>query len=52
MVGRIKRGMLPGEDPRGREAALGERVGDGGEFDRFRPGADDQPYVRGLQPSP
>ena len=26
-----------------RQPALGERAGDGGEFDRFRPGADDQP---------
>ncbi len=52
MVARIERSMLPGEDERGRQPALGERAGDGGEFDRFRPGADDQPYVRGLQPSP
>jgi len=52
MVPWIERSMLPGEDERGRQPALGERVGDGGEFDRFRPGADDQPYVRGLQPSP
>jgi hypothetical protein len=52
MVPWIERSMLPGEDERGHQPALGERVSDGGEFDRFRPGADDQPYVRGLQPSP
>jgi hypothetical protein len=52
VVSRLERSMLPGEDERGRQPALGERAGDGGEFDRFRPGADDQPYVRGLQPSP
>src|SRR6185436_19965865 len=52
MVAWIERSMLPGEDERGRQPAFGECSCDGGEFDCFRPGADDQPYVRGLQPSP
>jgi hypothetical protein len=44
--------MLAGEDQHGRNAALGKRGGDGLQFDRFRPGADDQPNVPGSQPSP
>ena len=52
VLGRVERLMLAGEDEPRLEAALGERVRDRGEFDGFRPGADDQPYVRGLQPSP
>ena len=44
--------MLPGDDERGRKPALGERVRDGRQFDRFGPGADHQPDVGGIQPSP
>ena len=52
VVGGIERGMLAGQDQRRPEAALGEGMRDRGELDGFRPGADDQPYVRGVQPSP
>ena len=52
MVARIEPSMLAGEDQRGRQPALGERMCEGGELDGFGPGADDQPDVRGLQPSP
>jgi hypothetical protein len=48
----IERFMLPGEDQRRFEPALGERVSERGQLDGFRPGPDDQPYVREWQPSP
>jgi hypothetical protein len=51
-VGRIERGMLAGQDQCRREAGFGQRVGDGLELDGFGPGPDDQPDVRGTQPSP
>jgi hypothetical protein len=44
--------MLTGEDQCRFDAALGERGGDRLQFDGFGPGADDQPYVRTIQPSP
>ena len=53
--GRIRRDrglMLPGQDQRRAHAARRQRSGDRGKFDRFGPGADDQPHVRGLQLSP
>lgn len=52
VLGRIEAGVLAGKDERRRQAALGERVGDGSELDGFGSGADDQPYVRGIQLSP
>jgi hypothetical protein len=44
--------MLAGEDERRHETALGERGGDGLQFDGFGPGPDDQPNVSKIQPSP
>jgi hypothetical protein len=44
--------MLPGQDQAGHQPAPGKRVCDGRKFDRFGPGADDQPDIRGIQPSP
>jgi len=49
---RFKSRMLAGEDQSRRNAALGERESDGLQLDGFRPGADDQPYVRKTQRSP
>jgi hypothetical protein len=51
-LSRIKRRMLARKNEARAEAALGERVRDGSQFDGFGPGADDQYYVRGKQPSP
>ena len=44
--------VLAGEDQRRHDPALGERVGDWGQLDGFRPGPDDQPDIRETQPSP
>jgi hypothetical protein len=44
--------MLAGEDERRRHASLGEGERNGSQFDRFGPGADDQPDVGETQPSP
>jgi hypothetical protein len=52
MVLRIEPGVLPGQDERRRQPALGERGRDGRQLDRFRPGPDDQPDVGGIQSSP
>jgi hypothetical protein len=52
VLARIEACVLAREDQARRNAARGQRVGEGRQFDRFRPGADDQPYVRGTQPSP
>jgi hypothetical protein len=48
----LQRAMLPAEHERRNDPTRRERGGDGLELDRFRPGANDQPYVRGKQPSP
>jgi hypothetical protein len=52
VLGRIERVVLPGEDQARVQAARGQRGGDGCQLDRFRPGANDQPYVPAIQPSP
>jgi hypothetical protein len=52
MLSRIERGMLAGEDQARLQPPRGQRVGDGGKFDRFGSGADDEPNVCGTQPSP
>jgi len=52
MIGGIKVGMLSGQDQSRPRIASRESSGDRGKLDRFGPGADDQPNVRGLQPSP
>jgi hypothetical protein len=44
--------VLAGKDQCRRQAARGERMGDGGKLDGLGSRADDQPDVRGLQPSP
>lgn len=44
--------MLARQDDRRGKPALGERMGDRGKLDGFRPGPDDQPNLRGTQPSP
>jgi hypothetical protein len=44
--------MLAAEDQRRRKASRGKRAGDGRQFYRFGPGADDQPDVGETQPSP
>jgi hypothetical protein len=48
----VKTGVLAGEHKRRRQAAIAQRLGDRRQFDGFRPGADDQPYVRETQSSP
>jgi len=50
--GRIETDVLVGEHERRRQAAIAERVSDRSKFDGFRPGTDDQPYVRETQSSP
>jgi hypothetical protein len=45
-------GLLSRQHDRRREAARGERMGDGRQFDGFRPGPDDQPDIGETQPSP
>jgi hypothetical protein len=51
-LSRIELRMLPGQDDRRRDALRRKRMGDGLQFDGFRSGADDQPYIPGTQPSP
>jgi hypothetical protein len=48
----IEVGVLARQNEAGGETALKEGGGDGGQLDGFRPGADDQPNVRVIQPSP
>ena len=50
--GETERKVLSGEHERRRQAAIAERMGDRRQFDGFRPGPDDQPYVGEMQPSP
>ena len=50
--GGIEREVLIGEHERRRQAAIAERIGDGRQFDGFRSGADDQPYVGEPQSPP
>jgi hypothetical protein len=52
MLSQVESGMLARQDQRRLEASRGERISDGSQFDRFGPGADDQPDVVGVQPSP
>jgi hypothetical protein len=49
---RIKCWVLIGEHKRRRQPAIAERMGDWCHFDRFRPGADDQPDIGEFQSSP
>jgi hypothetical protein len=51
-LARLEMRVLSGEDQRRCDAARDQRARDGLQFDGFRPGADDQPNVRGTQPSP
>ena len=48
----FKPGVLAREHERRRQAAIAQRMGDRRQFDGFRPGPDDQPYVGEMQPSP
>jgi len=48
----VQRGMLAGQQEARGKAAGGERMGDRGKLDRFGPGADDQPDLIAVQPSP
>jgi len=49
---RIKSGVLAGKDERRRKPARGERVSNRCKLDCLGPGADDQPDIREIQPSP
>jgi hypothetical protein len=51
-ISRIEVGMLSGQDEGGLQAECAEARGDGREFDRFGPCADDQPDIRATQISP
>jgi hypothetical protein len=51
-IARIELGMLAGEHERRSDPTRGKRMGDGRQFDGFRPGADDQPDIDGTQYSP
>jgi hypothetical protein len=44
--------MLAREDQRRNKGARGKRMRDGRQLDCFRPGADHQPYIGKVQPSP
>jgi len=44
--------VLIGENERRRQPAIAERMSDRPEFDGFRSGADDQPYVGETQSPP
>jgi hypothetical protein len=48
----VKSRVLAREREQRLQTARSERVGDGSQFDRFGPGADHQPDVVGVQPSP
>jgi hypothetical protein len=52
IVGGIEPGVLSGQDQRREYPALGQGPGNRVELDRIGSGADDQPHVRGLQPTP
>ena len=52
MVNGVQVDMLAGEDQAGADIASGECPGDGGELDRFGPGADDEPDICWKQTSP
>jgi hypothetical protein len=45
----IQTRVLSRKHKRRHQPALGERVRDGRQLDRFRPGADDQPDIGGMQ---
>ena len=49
---RVKREVLAGDDQARRKTVRGKRMRDWRKLDRFGPGADDQPYVCRMQPSP
>jgi hypothetical protein len=49
---RIERRMLAGEDQARLEATHSQGVSDRCKLDRFGSGADDEPNVCGMQPSP
>jgi len=51
-VGRIERRMLSSKDQPRRPPALGEGMRERRQLDCFRPGANDQPDVDAIQPSP
>ena len=51
-VARLKASVLAAQDQRWRESSDCERMGDRRQLDRFRPGSDDQPDIRGIQSSP
>jgi hypothetical protein len=51
-LGGIESEMLVSEHERRWHAAIAERMGDGRQFDGFRPGSDDQPYIGKTQSSP
>jgi len=51
-VRRIECGMLAGQDDCRRDATRREGISNRLEFDGFGPGPDDQPDIRGTQPSP
>jgi hypothetical protein len=44
--------VLAGQHQRGWNSLFSESLGEGSKLDCFGPGPDDQPDVRGLQPSP
>jgi hypothetical protein len=48
----IEPSVLAGVNERRCDPARGERMGNWGKLDRFGPGADDQPHIREIQPSP
>jgi hypothetical protein len=48
----IERGVLAGEDEHALQPLLGQRGSDGGQFDGFGPGADDQPHLSVTQHPP
>jgi hypothetical protein len=52
MVGGIEADMLTREDQAWPYIASRKRSGDGGELDRFGPGADDEPDICRKQTSP
>jgi hypothetical protein len=51
IIGRLQPGVLTGQDQFWSDSALRERIGDGGELDRFGTSADDDRDAAG-QPSP
>ena len=49
---RIESRVLTCKHERWRQAAIAQRMGEGGQLNGLRPGPDDQPYVGETQPSP